>query len=290
MSTTSPLLKLTLQILDENPDTWGDIVNVSALQLLEDGIAGTAAISLAAATDYTLDDTAGGPSAADGARYMILDVDGTPGAATNIIVPTRSKVYLAVNNTTDASDIVIKTVAGTGPTIPNGEAHWVYCDGTDVLAASVLAASTATTAATATNSTQLVGVAGADYAQKGVAQSFTKGQVVTRESVTLDVSDLDIDCSVSNAFYHLTTAAFNLTAPTNATNGQQFSLAIEQGVGAPHAITFQANTFMFAGGTAPTLSTTFGAIDYLAFEYVTGLSDLGGNRWIGSIIKDVGTV
>lgn len=290
MSTTSPFIKMVLQILDENPDTWGDVLNVSALELLEDAIAGTAAVTLVAATDYTLDDTTGGPTAADGARYMILDVDGTPGAATNIIVPTRSKTYVAANNTTDASDIVIKTAAGTGQTIPNGETHWVYCDGTDVLAVGVLSANNATTADFATNSNQLGGVDSTEHALKGAAQTFTKGQVVDRVAVTLDVSDLDIDCSLSNSFYHLTTAAFNLTAPTNATNGQQFSLFIEQGVGAPHAITFQASTFMFAGGTAPSLSTTFGAIDYLAFEYVTGLSDLGGNRWVGSIIKDVSTV
>jgi len=290
MSTTSPLLKLTLQVLDENPDTWGDIVNVSALQLLEDGIAGTAVVSLTAATDYTLDDTAGGPTETDGARYMILDVAGTPGGATNIIVPTRSKIYIAANNTTDASDIVIKTVAGTGQTIPNGTAHWVYCDGTDVVAVSVLNAVTADSATSATNSNQLGGVDSTEHALKGVAQTFTKGQVVSREAVVLDVSDLDIDCSLSNAFYHLTTATFNLTAPTNATTGQQFSLFVEQGSGAPHGITFQAGTFMFEGGTAPVLSTTFGAIDYMAFEYVTGLSDLGGNRWVGSIIKDVSTV
>lgn len=290
MSTTSPLLRLTKQDLDENPDTWGTVLNVSALQLLEDAIAGTAAVTLIDTSDYTLDATAGGPSAADSARYMIIDVVGSPGGSTNIVVPTVSKLYLAANNTGDSSDIVVKTAAGTGATIPAGTAYFVYCDGTDVLATDAGNAATATTATTATNATQLGGIAAASYARLNLAQNFTQGQNTTRVALTLDGGNVNVDCSDSNAFYHLTTAAFNLTAPTNATNGQQFSLIVEQGTGAPHAISFQASTFMFAGGVAPVLSTTFGAIDYLAFEYVTGLSDLGGNRWVGSIIKDVSTV
>lgn len=285
MSTTSPFIKMVLQILDENPDTWGNVLNVSALELLEDAIAGTAAISLPDATDYTLDDTTGGPTAADGARYMILDVDGTPGGATNIIVPTRSKIYVAANNTTDASDIVIKTVAGTGPTIPNGETHWVYCDGTDVLAVSVLSASSAATATLADDSTNLGAVAAADYAQKAVAQTFTAGQVTERVVLADAAGDITPDLALSNAFFHEMLQGENLAAPTNATNGAQFSLVIEQGTGAPWTLTFQASTFLFEGGVAPTLSTTVGDIDYLAFEYVTDAAV--GNRWVGSILKDV---
>ena len=68
-----------------------------------------------------------------------------------------------------------------------------------------------------------------------------------------------------------------------------FSLVVEQGVGAPWGLTFQANTFIWDGG-APTLSLVVDQVDYLAFEYVTGLSGfpsgVPGARWIGSIIKN----
>ena len=220
---------------------------------------------------------------------MILDIQGTSlTGPRNVIVPTRSKIYLAVNNTTGGQDVTVKTVAGTGPTIAAGEGQWVFCDGTNVLAASAATATTAGTATTATDADALIGVAGASYARKDVAQTFQKGQVVERPAaLTLNGGNLDIDCSVSNSFYHLATASFNLAAPTNATNGQQFSLIIEQGAAPPHAITFQASTFLFAGGVAPSLSTGLGDVDYLAFEYVTGLSALNDARWIGSIIKDV---
>lgn len=288
MSTTSPLLRLTKQDLDENPDTWGTVLNVSALQLLEDAIAGTAAVTLLTTADYTLDATAGGPSAADSARYMIIDVDGSPGGATNIVVPSVSKVYLAANNTGDSSDIVIKTAAGTGPTIPAGDAYFVYCDGTNVLATDVGNAATATTATTATNATQLGGIAAANYARLNLAQNFTQGQNTTRVAVTTTTNQLSINCASSNAFYLLTTESFTVQAPSNATNGQQFSLIVEQGGGGPHTISFLANTFIAASGSAPVLSTTAGESDYLAFEYVTNLS--GGARWIVSIIKDVSDI
>ncbi len=282
---------MTLQDLGENVDSWGTVLNQSALELLEDAISSTGECDVAAA-NVTLDDTAGGPSEegpspAPSARLMILDITGAPGAARAVIVPARSKLYLCANNTTGGQDITVRTSAGTGPNITAGVAEWVYCDGTDVIAVAALTAATATTATTATNATQLGGTAASGYALLGTAQNFTAGQNVTRVAVTLDSGDIDIDCSLSNSFYHLTTGALNLTAPTNATNGQQFSLIIEQGSGAPHAITFQANTFLWADGTAPTLSTAAGEIDYLSFEYVTGLDALGGARWIGSIIKDV---
>lgn len=295
MAIFSDRLAITLQELDDNPDTWGTILNDSTIQLIESAFF-TTTVDVTAA-DVTLDTTQGG-DAAEHYRYGIIDIQGTSLATPrNVNLPPDvkntafvKKSWLVINNTTGGQTITFKTTTGAGVTIPAGEGQFCFCDGTDILAASAATAAVATQATSASDSDALIGVAGADFAQKPVAQTFTAGQVVQREAVTLSGGDLDIDCSVSNAFYHLTTAGFNLTAPTNATTGQQFSLVIEQGVGAPHAISFQAGTFMFEGGTAPVLSTTFGSIDYMAFEYVTGLSDLGGNRWVGSIIKDMSTV
>ena len=289
MAIVSPLLRLTLQELNENPDTWGDVLNTSAIRLLEDAIAGTGTADVTLG-DVTLDDTAGGPSSPGpspepSSRFAILNITGAPGDARNVNVPARSKVYLAVNNTTGGQVITVKTAAGSGVTIAAGEGQWVFCDGTNVLAASAATATLAATATTAANATNLGGVAAAGYAQKAQPNTYTRGNVTQRVSLASVMGDVTPDLSLSNTFYHLTTAGFNLAAPVNPVNGAQFSLIVEQGVGAPHAISFQANTFLFAGGVAPTLSTTFGNIDYLAFEYVTDLDDIGAPRWIGSIIK-----
>lgn len=282
---------MTLQAFDENPNTWGQILNDSALQLLEDGVAGTANIPLASALDYELTDVDGATAEA---RYMILDINGSTGGATNIIVPTRSKVYL-VSNTT-GSTITVKTALGTGPEIIDGEAQWVFCDGTNVLAASAATATSAGTAATATNALSLIDVAGADYANKLLAGSFTAGQVAVRDASFSPVTgtSLQINCALSNTFYVLAENSFQLLAPTNASDGQVFTLAIEQGGGGPHTITFAPSTFQFAGGTAPILSTSAGQCDYLAFEYVSSrVSNVTygtGPRWWGSILKNMADV
>lgn len=289
MSTTSPFLKLVLQDLDENPDTWGNVLNVSGLEALEDAIAGTATISYISAADYTLNDNTGGPTASDGARYMILNITGSPGGPANLIVPTRSKVYLAVNST--GQTITVKTSAGTGVAVPDGEAFWVYCDGTNVEAATVSAAVTAASATTAADATALGGYAAALYARLAAAQTWTAGQVTASSSVVVAGAGpytLTVNCSLSNAFYHLTTQNFTLQAPTNAASGQRFSLLVEQGATGPHTIAFQSSTFQFTGSSAPALSTTVGAVDYLAFERYT--HNTLGTRWVGSIIKNIGDV
>jgi hypothetical protein len=285
MSTTSPFLQLVLQALDENPDTWGEVLNVSALELLEDAIAGTAAVPLISAADYTLDDTVGGPSETDSSRFMILNVTGSPGGATNIICPTRSKVYLAANNTSDASSIVVKTAAGTGITVSPATAIWVYCDGTNVLAASVDNAQTATTATTATDSTQLGGVAAAGYGKLSTQQTWTAGQAVERVVLTASVGNITPDVSASDSFYALWDGNYQLAAPIGSpVNGQRFSIIAQQDNPAtPNTISFAASTYIFEGGTLPTLSTGNSAVDYLAFEYCTDL--VGGARWVGSIMK-----
>jgi len=283
MSSESPLLKLILQDLDENPDTWGTVLNVSAVQLLEDAVAGAASVVLASTADYPLDDTAGGPTASNGARYMVLNVTGSPGGATNIVVPTRSKVYLVNNQCGDS--VVVKTTAGTGPTVIDGTAQWVFCDGTNVLAASVATAVNASTAALAADSTLFDGNAVSVFAQKAVSQSFTKGQIVARQPLTVTGAgpyNVTPDLTASNAFYHVTTNNFVLKSPSNAVDGGMFSLVIEQGGGAPHTISYDPNIFYFVGGQAPVLSTVSGNVDYFAFEYVTLAV---GGRWVGSMLK-----
>jgi hypothetical protein len=289
MSYTSDLIAMTLQNLDDNPDTWGDVLNTSAIELLEDAL-NTTTIDVTA-SDATLDNTVGGDMAGH-YRYGVIEITGTALASSrNVNVPLDSfsnfakKHWLVINNTTGGQTITFKTTTGTGVTIPAAEAQFCYCDGTDILSTSTALATLATNATTAVNSTQLIGVAGAAFAQLAVANTWTAGQV-TQRSVLVDAAgDITPDLSVSNSFFHEMLQGENLAAPTNATNGAQFSLLVEQGVGAPWTLTYQASTFLWVGGAAPTLSTGVGDIDYLAFEYCTNVATTA--KWIGSIIKGI---
>jgi hypothetical protein len=98
-------------------------------ELVDASIAGTASITMADA-DYTLS-TADGT--ADEARKMFVVATGALTAARNIICPTASKLYFVANTTTGGFAVTLKTSAGTGISIPNGEAMVLYCDGTNVV-------------------------------------------------------------------------------------------------------------------------------------------------------------
>ncbi len=53
----------------------------------------------------------------------------------NIIVPATIQQYWITNDTTGAYTLTVKTSAGTGIVVPQGEAQILYCDGTNVVQA-----------------------------------------------------------------------------------------------------------------------------------------------------------
>jgi hypothetical protein len=295
MSFTSKQLQMTLQNLDDNPDTWGDVLNQSGIELIEDAVAGQAEVVLSSPADYTMDTTIGG-DATDHYRKMIINVTGSPGGATNILVPDDTSlgagagaatgIYLAFDGSTGGSAITLKTVNGTGVVLVSDSAVWCYCDGTNIVAIEVENAVNATNATTATDSTQLGGVVAASYAQLDVQNTWTKGQAVARAAALTDVGNIITpDISESNSFYAVWAGNYQLAAPDGSPqNGQQYSIAIQQAAaGGPFTISYAASTYIWEGGSAPVLSVGASEIDYLGFEYCTNL--VGGARWIGSIIK-----
>jgi hypothetical protein len=128
-SSYTPSLRLVLPVTGELTGTWGDVTNQGLTELVDASIAGTASITIADA-NYTLS-TADGT--ADEARKMFVVATGALTAARNIICPTASKLYFVANNTTGGFAVTLKTSAGTGISIPNGEAMVLYCNGTNVV-------------------------------------------------------------------------------------------------------------------------------------------------------------
>ena len=124
-------LRLILPVTGELTGTWGDAVNVGLTELVEDAIAGTAAIAMANA-NVTL--TAAN-EAADQARNMFLNLTGANTAQRDVIVPAVSKLYFVHNGTTGGFGVQVKTAAGAGFIVPNGARAALYCDGTNVVVA-----------------------------------------------------------------------------------------------------------------------------------------------------------
>jgi hypothetical protein len=129
-SSYSTDLALELMVTGENSGTWGDKTNTN-LNLIQQAIAGYEAIDVASA-DVTLAMT---NATISNARNMVLNLTGTLAANRNVNVPDGiEKTYIVKDSTTRAGfTLTIKTVSGTGVTIPEGKTVIVFSDGTNVV-------------------------------------------------------------------------------------------------------------------------------------------------------------
>ena len=128
-SSYSTDLKLELMVTGENAGTWGDKTNTN-LNLVQQAIAGYEAIDVASA-DVTLAMT---NATLSNARNMVLSLTGTLAGTRVVNVPDGiEKTYIVADNTTRSGNtLTIKTVSGTGVTIPEGKTILVYSDGTNI--------------------------------------------------------------------------------------------------------------------------------------------------------------
>lgn len=273
MTTYSSHLRLTKQAVGENPDTWGTVLNDGVFEMLEDSICGLAQFSVSGG-DVTLTTVNG---AADQARCMIIQVTGSPGVARNVIVPALSKVYLCNNKTSGGFTITIKTSAGSGVALPANKPTWVYCDGTNVLAADN--SSTTTDAVNVT--TTINGVAIANYARKDVTNAWTQSQYTTTTVLSAGAT-INVNLNTSNKFrVVLNVASGTLANPTNPHDGQNWEvLAVQDGTGS-RTLAY-GSKYRFPGGVTPTLTTTANRADILTFSY-----DSVSDKHIGSIIQNI---
>ena len=120
------LLGFALPVQGELSGTWGDVVNDSITQLVEDSVAGYATADVTSG-NWTLTTT--GSGAANQARCAILRPTGTPGVSRDVIAPSQSKAYI-VDNQSDAA-VVLKGSATTGVTVAAGKQALVAWNGSD---------------------------------------------------------------------------------------------------------------------------------------------------------------
>jgi hypothetical protein len=164
MPSTYSSLKIQLMATGENNTSWGDVTNTNLGTAIEEAIVGSADVTFASGNvTLSLTDT----NATQTARNMRLVCTGTTGGSVrNLVVPSIEKPYIVRNDCAD--NIVVKTAAGTGVTVPTSATMWVYSDGVNVvdvvthltlltsynvLATNVTASNVVTTNLTATNAT-----------------------------------------------------------------------------------------------------------------------------------------
>jgi hypothetical protein len=96
-----------------------------------------------------------------------------------------------------------------------------------------------------------------------VAQSFTKAQRGSVVALT-DAATIAVDLSLGNNFSVTLAGNRTLGAPTNVTAGQSGVIVVTQDGTGSRTLAFNS-VYKFAGGTAPTLTTTASAVDVLAY-------------------------
>lgn len=244
-------LRVRLQATGANRNTWGSLVNAAALQLLEDAIAGSAPITIAA-SDVTLTQVNG---ASDQSRKAILVLGGAPGAERNVIVPAATKLYIVVNNTGFAQ--TVKTSGGSGVSVPDGARQFVLCDGTNVVAVQ------ANNLGTVANSELLDGLDSTAFAQLAVFNQFSKGFATNFHTLT-DGGTVTLDATLGNKFF-LGIGGNRTLVINGAADGQEIELWIEQDVTGGRALTWPAEVDFESG--AGELSAAGGALDRFQFTY-----------------------
>jgi hypothetical protein len=124
------ILKLALPVQGELTGTWGDTVNTELTSMIEEAIAGLAVINTWVTNSHTLTIVEGATSESRAAILRLTDTGTALTGAGTIICPNQTKVYLVENDT--GQEVTVKTSAGTGITVPTGEAMLLFCDATNV--------------------------------------------------------------------------------------------------------------------------------------------------------------
>jgi len=128
-STYSTNLALELIGTGDQAGTWGNTTNTNLGTLIEQAISGYVTQAVSTGTDTTITI----PNGATGvARNMYIELTGTGGASTNLIVPANKKLYFIYNNTS-SGQVTVKVSGQTGVSVPNKAKMILVSDGTDIV-------------------------------------------------------------------------------------------------------------------------------------------------------------
>jgi len=176
------LLGFALPQTGDLSGTWGNVVNTSITQLVEDSVAGVATTSVASG-DWTLTTT--GSGADNEARKAIIIPTGAGTTLRYINAPKSSKAYIVVNNY--AGSVVFRggpTTPTTGVTITTGKKTLIAWNGTDFVEIAPSLVATATAANGLNSATTTVAVNSATAPTTGQVLTATSGSAATWQTPT----------------------------------------------------------------------------------------------------------
>jgi cytoskeletal protein CcmA (bactofilin family) len=120
-------LGLIKQTDGENEGTWGDKLNESLIDLLDDSIGGYVEVSVASG-NVTLAFADG--TADNNGRHAVIKFTGSPGTTRTVTFPDAQVNYFIINGS-DGSVICTSGSGAATVTIPTGMKNIIYVDGSD---------------------------------------------------------------------------------------------------------------------------------------------------------------
>ena len=118
--------RFTKQGTNDNPNTWGTVLNSQVFDLLDEAIFGVIDVDITGSSDVTLT-TANGIT--DQARHATLELSGTIGANINLILPATEKQYFVRGLWSGAYTVTLKITGGTTVVMNSGDLKIVYTNG-----------------------------------------------------------------------------------------------------------------------------------------------------------------
>lgn len=261
------LLGFALPVTGELSGTWGDTVNNSITELVEDSIAATATQSVAGA-DWDLSTT--GSGAVNQARCAIIIPTGSPGVTRNINAPKQSKAYIVVNQSN--ASVVFRggpSTPTTGVTVASGDRVMVAWNGTDfVQIGSTVTPGGSNTQVQYNNSGALAGSANLTILAGGFPKFTAYRETVV--TATVSTSTYNIDLSLANIFSFTlgNNVTFTFTNPPAAGTSALATIILKQDATGNRTATF--TSAKYTDGNAPVLSTGANQTDVLTFFTVDG--------------------
>jgi len=278
-STYTTRIRLEKQATGENSNTWGSRLNSNVFSLVDQAVAGYTSIALAA-DSVTLSVENG---SVDQARSAILELHGTLTSSVDVIIPSVTNQYLVRNNTSGAFSVTMKCAGGDGTAVPQGYVAIMYCDGVSVRSAFGTGASR--NIGTSVTEIPDISIADARYVQTSSDSTITGSKTFT--SVTNFDNIVNVSGAARGTIITLTDAACIAVSSSNANNfvvtlggnrtlkamtpaqpGQTGLIYVYQDGTGSRTLAYNS-VYKFAGGTAPTLTTTASAVDILSYSVRT---------------------
>jgi hypothetical protein len=122
--------RITKQGTDDNPNTWGTVMNNQVIELFEEAVMDVIDIDITGSSNVTLT-TANGST--DQARHATLELTGTLGANIELRLPAIDKQYFIRGAWSGAYTVTVKiSGSSTSVAMSTGDKKIVYINGTDI--------------------------------------------------------------------------------------------------------------------------------------------------------------